>query len=87
VRIEVGVAPTGTGARAVVADDGPGVPAHERERVLRRFQRLERSRDVPGTGLGLSLVAAIADLHGARIALEDNAPGLRVRLEFEGHRA
>jgi signal transduction histidine kinase len=87
VRIEVGVAPTGTGARAVVADDGPGVPAQERERVLRRFQRLERSRDVPGTGLGLSLVAAIADLHGARIVLEDNAPGLRVRLDFERHRA
>ncbi|PTW51269.1 HAMP domain-containing sensor histidine kinase [Rhodovulum kholense] len=66
----------------IVADDGPGVPEGERDKVLRRLYRLERSRTTPGHGLGLSLVAAIASLHGARLTLEDNAPGLRVRLAF-----
>ncbi|RBO51615.1 sensor histidine kinase [Rhodovulum sp. BSW8] len=65
-----------------VADDGPGVPDGERDKVLRRLYRLERSRTTPGHGLGLSLVAAIAGLHGARLTLEDNGPGLRVRLAF-----
>jgi signal transduction histidine kinase len=51
--------------------------------VLERFYRLDRSRSTPGSGLGLSLVAAVAKLHGARISLEDNEPGLRVTLEFE----
>lgn len=66
--------------RIGVADSGPGIPASERERVLKRFVRLEASRTRPGTGLGLSLVAAVARLHGGRIALEDNAPGLRIVL-------
>lgn len=65
-----------------VADSGPGIPADERERVLRRLYRLERSRTTPGNGLGLALVAAIADLHGAALNLGDNAPGLRVSLRF-----
>lgn len=59
-----------------VCDNGPGIPAHERDKVTRRFYRLDRSRSRPGTGLGLSLVAAIARLHGGRLELTDNAPGL-----------
>jgi signal transduction histidine kinase len=65
-----------------IADDGPGIPASESKQVFKRFYRLERSRRTPGNGLGLSLVAAVARLHGARIELTDNAPGLRVRLVF-----
>ena len=66
----------------VVADNGPGVPSEEREAVLRRFYRLEPARSAPGSGLGLSLVAAVAELHEATLELEDNAPGLVVRLRF-----
>lgn len=65
-----------------VADDGPGIPPGEAQQVFRRFYRLERSRRTPGNGLGLSLVAAVARLHGARIELADNAPGLRFVLKF-----
>ena len=65
-----------------VSDEGPGIPAAEFEHVFKRFYRLERSRRTPGNGLGLSLVAAVARLHGARITLSDNAPGLRVKLRF-----
>lgn len=65
-----------------VSDSGPGIPEADRGRVLERFVRLDASRSVPGTGLGLSLVAAIADLHGACVALEDNHPGLRVSIQF-----
>jgi signal transduction histidine kinase len=65
-----------------VADRGPGVPEDEREKVLRRLYRLERSRTTPGHGLGLSLVAATARLHGADLALLDNAPGLTIRIAF-----
>ncbi len=79
---EVGVrAETHDGvAEIVVTDRGPGVPAAERERVLARFVRLEASRSEPGSGLGLSLVAAVARLHGGSLRLEDNEPGLRVVL-------
>lgn len=65
-----------------VADTGPGIPEAERESVLRRFYRLERSRTTPGSGLGLALVKAIADLHGATLTLADNDPGLRVSIRF-----
>jgi signal transduction histidine kinase len=68
------------GPEVVVGDRGPGIAAEDRERVLKRFVRLEKSRTEPGTGLGLSLVAAVARLHGGGIRLEDNAPGLRVVL-------
>ena len=64
-----------------IADDGPGIPACEYEQVFKRFYRLEHSR-TPGNGLGLSLVAAVARLHGARIEMLDNAPGLKLRLWF-----
>ncbi len=69
-------------ATVSVSDDGPGIPADEFEHVLKRFYRLERSRSTPGNGLGLSLVAAVGHLHGARIMLSDNAPGLRIALHF-----
>jgi len=67
-----------------IADDGPGIPADECEHVFKRFYRLEHSRYAPGNGLGLSLVAAVARLHGARIEMLDNAPGLRLKLWFSG---
>jgi signal transduction histidine kinase len=63
-------------------DNGPGIPPEEREKVFRRLYRLERSRSTPGTGLGLSLVNAIAELHDAPIRLEDAEPGLRVVIRF-----
>jgi signal transduction histidine kinase len=65
-----------------IADTGPGIPADMREKVFQRFFRLERSRTTEGTGLGLSLSAAIAALHGATIDLSDNRPGLKVKLQF-----
>jgi len=63
-----------------VGDDGPGIPEHERERVFQRFVRLENERNSPGNGLGLSLVRAVAHLHGATVRLEDNHPGLLVTI-------
>ncbi len=65
-----------------IADDGPGIPVNESQQVFKRFYRLERSRCTPGNGLGLSLVAAVARLHGACIELTDNAPGLEFKLLF-----
>ena len=65
----------GDWARAEVADTGPGVPAAWREAVLDRFVRLEGSRSTPGNGLGLSLVRAVARMHGGSVRLEDNHPG------------
>ena len=64
----------------VVADRGPGIAASDRERALARFVRLEGSRSRPGSGLGLSLAAAVARMHGGAVELEDNKPGLRVRV-------
>ena len=64
----------------VVEDDGPGIPAAERSRVVERFYRLDQSRSLPGNGLGLSIVSAIASLHWGALDLEDAAPGLRARL-------
>jgi signal transduction histidine kinase len=78
--VEVRVEAKGPVAEIVVTDRGPGVPAADRERVLGRFVRLEASRSEPGSGLGLSLVAAVARLHGGSLRLEDNEPGLRVIL-------
>jgi signal transduction histidine kinase len=67
---------------ATLSDAGPGIPAEQTQKVLRRFYRLESSRSAPGHGLGLALVAAIAQLHGAKLALEDAKPGLSVSIEF-----
>jgi len=68
---------TGETARVEVADTGPGVPADRRDAVFDRFVRLEGSRSTPGNGLGLSLVRAVARLHGGDAWLEDNNPGLK----------
>jgi signal transduction histidine kinase len=65
-----------------VSDHGPGIPSADRSRVVNRFVRLERSRSLPGSGLGLSLVSAVARLHGGELKLEDNAPGLRARISL-----
>jgi signal transduction histidine kinase len=71
---------TGDSVVLTVADRGPGIEAADRARVLDRFVRLEGSRSRPGSGLGLSLAAAVARMHGGTVELEDNQPGLRVRL-------
>ena len=70
----------GQDIRLEVADSGPGIPEDRREAVFDRFVRLEGSRSTPGNGLGLSLVRAVAQLHGGAVALHDNAPGLTVVL-------
>ncbi len=63
-----------------ITDHGPGIPESEYKRVFQRFVRLDTSRHTPGTGLGLALVSAIADLHNAIISLADNKPGLKFRV-------
>lgn len=68
----------GPHAEIVVSDHGPGIPPQDRTRVIERFVRLESSRTMAGSGLGLSLAAAVARLHGGELRLEDNEPGLRV---------
>jgi signal transduction histidine kinase len=78
VRLALGS--TAGGFEAEVADNGPGIPATEREKVLDRFYRLDRSRTTKGSGLGLALVKAIATLHGLSLRLEDRHPGLAVVL-------
>ena len=70
------------GIVASIADSGPGIPADLREKVFEHFYRLDTSRATAGNGLGLSLVLAIANLHGIRISLQDNTPGLKVILNF-----
>lgn len=81
IRASVALAAVGT-VELVVQDNGPGVPEAERRRITERFYRCERSRTTPGHGLGLSLVAAIAEMHDARLRIEDADPGLRFRLSF-----
>nr|MDJ0983691.1 HAMP domain-containing sensor histidine kinase [Kiloniellales bacterium] len=80
--IELSLRREGARAALTVADRGPGIPESLRERALERFFRLEESRSTPGSGLGLSLVAAVARLHDGRIVLEDNQPGLRAVLDL-----
>lgn len=85
--------PTGTSVRidlkheldAVVlrfSDDGPGVPSDQRGKLLDRFYRADQSRNTPGSGLGLSLVKAVTDLHGATVGVTDNHPGLIIEIRF-----
>jgi signal transduction histidine kinase len=83
-RITVSVVADGADAVLSVADEGSGIPAACREKALERFGRLDTSRSRPGSGLGLSLVRAVARLHGGEVVLEDNRPGLRVTLRFPG---
>ena len=82
-RVDVGIAADGEGAVLSVEDNGPGLPAAERERVLDRFYRSGEPHE-PGSGLGLAIVKSIADLHGATVSLDRSEAlgGLRVRLRF-----
>ena len=80
-RIVVASARTGEATRLTVSDDGPGAPAAELGRIFGRFYRLDAARATPGDGLGLSLVAAIAELHGMGCAASDARPGLTITLE------
>jgi signal transduction histidine kinase len=77
-QIELTATRRGNRVQVVIADDGPGIPAEFREKVLQRFFRLEGSRSTPGSGLGLSLAQAIARLHESELVLSNNEPGLRV---------
>ena len=72
----------GEGILLAVGDNGPGIPVTERDRALERFYRLDSSRSTLGAGLGLSLVAAVAELHQTSLELLDNDPGLRVEILF-----
>lgn len=81
-QVSVRVAAEDGFCRISVADNGPGIPDDQKERVFERFYRLDRSRTRPGSGLGLSLVQAIARLHGGRVRIEDAAPGLRVVIDI-----
>jgi signal transduction histidine kinase len=73
--VEIALAVEGDGAVQRVSDTGAGLRPGEHERVFERFYRAEETRALPGTGLGLSLVAAIVRLHGGRVRVSDNAPG------------
>jgi signal transduction histidine kinase len=81
-RVRMTIGDAEGGALVAVTDNGPGIPVEEHDRVFKRFYRLEQGRRTPGNGLGLSLVAAVARLHGAQIELLDKAPGLEFRLWF-----
>ena len=81
--VTIGLEDKGDKVDIVISDRGPGIPPEDRERVLQRFVRLQPSRSIPGSGLGLSLVAAVTRLHDGAVALEDNEPGLRVRLTLK----
>ncbi len=81
-RIELSLSASREGTCLAVEDDGPGVAPADLPRLARRFYRGERSRTTPGNGLGLSLVAAVADLHRATLRIGNAAPGLRVGLLF-----
>ncbi len=83
VRVRVDARRAG-GAELVVADDGPGIPEAERSRVLERFVRGDEARSGGGAGLGLAIARWIVDAHRGRMALEDNRPGLRVRVTLPG---
>ena len=74
------------GIHVVLKDNGNGIPAHLRDKVLQRFVRLENSRTTPGHGLGLSLASAVAKLHEATLRFSDNEPGLRITVTLPGAR-
>src|SRR5262245_21010778 len=80
--IEVGLKMQDSQVVAVVADDGPGIPEEEKDRIFDRYYRLQRSIDTPGSGLGLSLVAAVAELHQMELTVGTNSPGLRMTMSF-----
>jgi signal transduction histidine kinase len=76
-RIELGADESESEFRLWVADNGPGIPEDSREHAMQKYGRLEEARTLEGSGLGLSLVRAVASLHGGDLSLEDNGPGLR----------
>lgn len=84
--VEIRVIEQGADVVLEVADHGPGIAAADRERALERFVRLDEARAEAGSGLGLSLVAAVAQLHSGRVEIEDNKPGARLRLVLPIHR-
>ena len=86
IRVEVCRSAERGGPTVIVSDRGPGIPATEREKVFQRLYRLDKSRSTAGSGLGLSLVKAIADLHDASLTLSDNSPGLRASTIFPQRR-
>jgi signal transduction histidine kinase len=81
-RVEMSVGRHGDTVTLSVADNGPGIPAEERKRAAQPFVRFAASSPQEGSGLGLSLVAAIVRLHRGRLRLQDNAPGLKVVIEL-----
>jgi signal transduction histidine kinase len=81
-RIEVSLGSDHERIVGTVTDNGPGAPVEERERIFQRFYRLEHSRSTPGSGLGLSLVKAVADLHGVVLEVRDAEPGLQIVMRF-----
>lgn len=83
-RIEVSVRRHADGLVAEVRDDGPGIPGEDKEKVFRRLYRLDKSRSTPGTGLGLSLVKAVAELHGAAVSMQQRNPGVAAVVIFPG---
>lgn len=87
-RVTITVRPIGDDAELTVADDGPGIPASERIRVLERFTRLDdaRARDTGGVGLGLAIVDDVVHIHRGRLTITDNAPGARVTMTLPIHR-
>lgn len=80
--VTVGLRRTDGRIELTVADDGTGVPEGERERIFQRFYRLEHSRTVAGNGLGLNMVAGVAELHAGTVVASDNRPGLRVAMSL-----
>lgn len=85
--VELSLTRDGEEWRLCVRDEGPGIPAAERERVFERLYRLDSARDTPGLGLGLSLVQSVVALHRGTIALDDAAPGLAVTLRLPARSA
>jgi len=86
-RVTITVRSNGQDAEFTVADDGPGIPASDRIRVLERFTRLDdaRARDTGGVGLGLAIVDDIVKIHGGRLTIDDNAPGARITMTLPPH--
>ncbi|HUB65086.1 MAG TPA: HAMP domain-containing sensor histidine kinase [Methylocella sp.] len=74
-KVSITVYGNATGFRVCMADNGPGIPAGERDKIFKRFYRSPNCDHIPGTGLGLSMAATIADVHGFDLRVEDNQPG------------
>ncbi|WP_085905574.1 sensor histidine kinase [Kiloniella majae] len=81
-RIDLGLHKQGTETAFVIEDNGPGVPSTDLEKIFERFYRAESSRHTPGSGLGLSLVGAVTDLHQGHISAENGEKGLRLTIRF-----